>query len=434
MNKIVAFFAMLAVLSSTTLAIQVGTHDAGTLAPGTYNVNIPITNGENTVLTLDLSLSPRSEYLEPYVTFPHQITLAPREQRAVAFQLAINDSLGPGKHTINVLPTPVNSEGSGFVVSSISSITLSFTIPGTAVKNINIASVVIGDAHQQKTISVTFNNSGNTRLSVFPKADVWRDNLFVETIDYRTEFLMEPGTHDIQFTYAPSAAGSYRVILYALYDGIASNRREALFTVSSDEVFRVQNDNGGAGGSPSSGNSTLVQPRSINGTIDIDGGVPASGIFIRDFAVFNDGESVVARMRVESTQQTTHLYTYRFDVFRDNELVMTTEHNDSIDGGALRDIEERFTLNYSLYTIVATVIHSGGQDTAQATIEYREHDTALFPTGSLVSDPAPLVTVIIIIALLIIIVYWRKRTRRPYNNFSELKNRLNYEKYHQASV
>ncbi len=426
MYRLLLLFAILSVLSPV-FALQAGDAELGTVNEGIHKILVPLINDGDKQVILDLALTPRSRYLESYITFPKRVVLAPGEQQTAELFLTITNQLWPGTHAVHILPAPRASNGSGVTITSVPVITLTFTIPGTVVKRVTVESITVDRTGSPTRITATVNNSGNTRLSVFPKIDVWHDGVFLETVNYHTEMLVEPGTHDLSVSYTPSNAGSYRASVYLLYDASVSNRRDITFSVA-DTDFTVQPESGTTQTSPADG---LSQNATISiGTVEAD----SPGIYIRDLALFGDIAGIRARMRVENTFQTHENYTYRFDAFQNSVFSETITRNDSISGTSLKDVEETFSLPFGSYTVIATITHIAGQHNATAIIDYRLNGAPL-PTGAIASQPASLVTalvIIIIIIIALIIVYWRKKRNRRTYTFQPLKGRIGYGKayYH----
>ncbi len=434
-----ATFAVLFCLISSGFSISVSPAviSAGYLQRGSeYVYESYITNPGTAPVTLELDITPRSEYLKNFVTItPKTITIGPGKKELVKITLSIPDestTVTNGTHILTILPLIDATDAQGVQIISTSVIELRFTTPGIVKDSLTLETFNAPDVETGQTIlfELYAKNTGNIRARAFPFVEIYRYGAKIDTINGITEYIIEPSNSvkmNVRYSTSSLESGKYRAVAYAGYsDSKRTNTLEDTFKIESKE----KEDQPTQEGQPSKDTETPASQETPypgeEDTISIgDSGnkqetvsVTEEGdIQIRNLSAESEGKTVLITLELENTGTRDIDYTLEFHIFDNFQKKLATIISAGhIKGTEILQIKKswdaphdgNYTINaqvtYSKYN--GTFIKTAKKETSVEVKEDRDKLTGLFLHTSNTS-----ITLLILISAILLILALRKKNR-----------------------
>ena len=395
--------------------LRVSSVEAGELElMHSYHYTTWIENTENRSYEVILSITPRSEYLDPYVTIsPNHLVIGPYERKAINLTLSLPSNMAPGEHTLTILPEIIEKGLSGTITLGMSVIEMKFRVRGEVRKDLKLTDFNITVEGKEAKFRLIAENTGNVRLGAFPYVEIRRYyGSPAVLVKGSTQYLIEPSSSAIiELKYADQS-GTYYATAYLDY-GEISNKITKEFTISE---IQVQNGTGTqASGnqeeSYSNGNGTEII---INKTIDITGEEkPEKSSEIRISKLEAEpvyiGNPLSIMLEIENIGSDNLTYQFNiniFDISREKLGVMSDYG--ILNGYETKKIEKEWSSNKpGDYNIKLELMYGDNLDKKE-TKEIWTRVLEKTPTGFAIADPSNM-AIVVIVFVLIIILYRKVR-------------------------
>ena len=425
-----------------SIAVSPSVISAGELQRGNaYVYESYITNTDTVPITLALDITPRSEYLENFVTVtPETLTIGPGKKELVKIELSIpnvSTEVTNGTHILTILPSTDATGAHGVQIISTSVIELRFTIPGIVKDSLTLETFNAPDAEIGQTIlfELYAKNTGNIRARAFPFVEIYRYGAKIDTANGITEYAIEPSNSvkmNVRYGTSSLESGKYRAVAYVEYsDSKRTNILEDTFKIKSKE----KEDQPAQESQPSKDTETPVSQETPypgeEDTISI-GGSPngqetvsvtkpdtkESDIQIRNLTAESKGKTVLITLELENTGTKDVDYTLEFHIFDNFQKKLAT----LISAGHIKGTETlqikkswdaphdgNYTINaqvtYSKYN--GTFIKTARKETSVEVKEDRDKLTGLIFSTSNISK----IIILILLSAILLILALRKKNR-----------------------
>jgi len=369
-----------------------------------YNYTVWMENQENRSYEIILSITPRSGYLDPYVTMsPNRFVIDPYERKGIDVTLNLPSDMAPGEHILTILPEVIEKGLSGTLTLGMSVIEIKFRIPGVVRKELRLSdfNITVNGEVEFKFIA---ENTGNVRLGAFPYVEIRRYYGSPATIVRgKTQYLIEPSSSvEMQLKHSEQS-GTYYATAYLDY-GETTNKITKEFVISTPES-EIEEDR----------QETLPETEIIiNETINITGEEEPekrSEIRIRKLEIkpVYIGQPLSIILEIENIgpdNLTYELSINIFDINRENLGVISD--SGTLDGYEIKRIEKEWSSNKTGdYNIKADILYGNNL----ANKEGKEMWTRVMkktPTGFAIADTTSMATVAIVLIIILIVVFYRK--------------------------
>jgi hypothetical protein len=372
----------------------------------TYHYTVAMENTENRSYEVLLSITPRSEYLDPYVTMsPNHFVIGPYEEVMINITLNTPSSMPPGEHVLTILPNVIEEGLSGTVTIGMTIIELKFTIPGEVKKELNLAKFSAAVDGNEVIFILNAENTGNVRLGAFPYVEIIRYyGAPAVVLRGMTQYLIGPSSSadmEMRHSFQP---GTYYATAYLDY-GEETNKITKVFEIEGTEE---EQDNQG-------GYSDNYYDTETNETIDITGEEEPEktmGIRIRKLEAepAHAGSPVRILLELENIGPDNIAYDYDLNIFdlNGNKLDMIS-NSGTLEGYEIKSLENEWsTYIPGDYRIVAELSY-------EDKTEGKEVWTLVTgtPTGLVIADPSSIILVAAVALLVTAILFYTKVIRRP---------------------
>ena len=420
-QNILSFFIITLFILPLANAIKITPYiDAGELQHNkSYTYSIYIENDENAAKSITMKITPRASYLAQYVSItPRTFILDRNSAKNVIIELRTS-SLPPGEHQLTIMPETSEAGGGVNIVSTFAT-TIRFSLPGNVTKSLIAEDVGVSINKDTATFTIKAKNNGNVRVSAFPAIEIWRGDSFLARIEGNTEYIIEPGiTKNIESKYTASSNGKYRAIAFARYDGIASNKIEKEFEITSVPEIKINGSIGGSSGSggpasSSSGSNKLNTSAPKVPTVNISGSAVENKErlkILKFTAEAKPVEPLVMLLSLENTDSASVNYEYIFEVTEGGTLLYTQTGSGTINGFETKEIKHSWLPEKpGNYTVRAAILYDGQLLEETKVVSILEKSENQTPTGLAVGEQSSILIAAAVLPILLIAFFvWRKR-------------------------
>jgi len=390
--------------------------DAGELElMQTYHYTTWIENTENRTYEIVLSITPRSEYLDPYVTMsPNHLVIGPYEKNGIDLTLSLPDDMAPGEHMLTILPEIIETGLSGTLTLGMSVIEMKFSIPGAVRKELGLSDFNITVNSSDVEFMLLAENTGNVRLGAFAYVEIRRYYGSPATmVNGKTQYLIEPDSSvEMQLGYSLQP-GTYYATAYLDYIAGISNKITRTFTISTTDEEVNETTEETEDQEESLPETEII----INETIDItDEEEPEkiSEIRVRKLEAepVYIGQALSIILEIENIGPDDLIYQFNINIFDINgERLETISDSGTLNGYEIKRIEREWsTSKPGDYNVKAEILYGNNlADKQEKGVWTRVLEKT--PTGLVIADPSNLLAGILF-ALIVLAIVWYRRVRK----------------------